>query len=313
MQTSRIIAIINPAAGKYTDEKAVLNQLKKSYPGITCCIPENSVQLKEKTEQALAEGYSHILAVGGDGTIHQVINGFFDQKGNLINPEAILEIYPLGTANDFVRSIISTGDHPATTDSSKKYDVGYIEVTDTAGKNIRKYFINVCDAGIGARVASRVNAPSFHKRGIFKYLAEALLCAWTFQPQKVTIEIDSKKIDKEVKMIAFANSTTFGDGLQIAPQAHPDDGLLDVVIIGNLNYLTGLRYLWALVRKKTFSHKEIQYYRAKNAAIDTSEKMLIEADGEIIGYTPCRAGICPAKLPIRIQPHHQQIKSGSND
>lgn len=294
MTEKRVFAIINPRAGNSTCREEITNRFRRSYSNLSCSFPKNQKQTTHITRQALEEGYDIILTAGGDGTLHDVVNGFFTTNGTLINPKALLELCPSGTANDFVRSL------PEENDRINKCDVGILHTSSISENNSPRFFINICDIGLGALIASRVNSPGAAKRNFSRYIAEALRQGLFYKAQPVTLQADNKEFKKKVKMIAVANGTTFGNGLCIAPQANPCDGFFDLVILGDINYFSGLKYLWHLTRGRFFKHPEVEYHRVKTVKVSTPEKMIIEADGEIIGSGSFKASILPRKLPLRI-------------
>jgi YegS/Rv2252/BmrU family lipid kinase len=252
-------------------------------------------------QQATDDGCPVIIAVGGDGTIHEVINGMLASKR--YSRDAIrLAILPNGTGNDFARNIHSSKktDHlfqRLQQGRTRTIDIGHAQYADVQGIPAEHYFINVMDVGLGGCVAKRVNQ---FKKSRWSFLAyqRAIISSLPFyRKQLVNVSSDNLSYHGPALSIVIANGRWFGNGLCIAPEAELDDGQLEVTLLGNVGFFEYLWYLPLVLRGKKIQHKEVRYNKTNHLSIDTPNSPL-ELDGEFLGYTPCNITIVPRAIEL---------------
>lgn len=249
------------------------------------------------TRDAIASGSDRILAVGGDGTLNEVIHGILSSS----RPETPCLLYPAGTGNDWSRSFappVTPEDvrRRITSDEFQLIDAGSIRYTDEEGQKEVRHFINIADAGMGANVVRKVNQRSKWagpQLTFFRAIAETFL---TYRNTMVHAEFDNVKYDGPVRAIVIANGRFFGSGLCIAPDASPSDGLFSIVIIGDVSLFDYLRYLPSLRKGEFIHHPEVKYLAAASVRITSPAMMQIEADGEYLGFLPAQIDVLPAAL-----------------
>ena len=240
------------------------------------------------------EGYTHLIAIGGDGTVHELINGVMKN----FNEEVIVGVLPFGSANDFVKSA-KPPNHlvdlfRAITDGKSIYiDIGKIEHQGGVS-----YFNNIADFGIGAEVVKRVNSSSKlfgAKLTFFKAIVESF-----FSYVNKTIVCKTPEWTKEGKMnsIVVANGKYFGNGMCIAPNAELNDGKFEVVVIGDISTRDYLKNMNGVQSGKELNHPKVQYLSANRLEISSTEKCGIEADGEFIGYAPATVSLEVEKIRL---------------
>jgi diacylglycerol kinase (ATP) len=243
-------------------------------------------------------GYDVILSAGGDGTMHQVVNGIIAQD----KARPIVGLIPLGSGNDLARSLGVTAD-PARIISQiesktvKDIDVGIANVHDVNGNPVTRYFINECSMGMGPEVVRRVNKGG--GRGLSARLMYTRAIIMTFlrlRPEKIKVKADGFSWSGKSRVMAIANGKSFGHGNYIAPGARMDDGLLDVFVAGNPPLLRFLLLLQALKRPRESSNKYLSYARTLRAEVSGDRPLPIEADGEPVGFSPLKCGIAKTKL-----------------
>ena len=254
------------------------------------------------TQRILKEGYTHIIAVGGDGTMNEVINGFFS-NGQLINSEAELALFSHGTGGDLIRTLqISRGIEgflKILRQGQKRWiDVGEVLFQNEQRQQIKRYFLNVADVGLGGETVALVNKQSKLLGGKLSFLVGSVLSILRYRNKVMNCEIDGKLIyeGRRLNSIMVANGRFIGGGMMIAPHAELDDGLFDVVCLGDFSTLT---LLWHLPKIYKGTHLEIPgvtVHRGQSVVITTVEKALLDIDGEQPGQTPLTFTIHPKAL-----------------
>jgi diacylglycerol kinase (ATP) len=248
--------------------------------------------------QAAGEARDSLLVVvGGDGTVNEVVNG-------VAGTEAEIAILPAGTGEDFGAThgipdrfddavrVVLAGD-------TRSIDVGRVEFA--GGGN--RFFANVGSAGMSGAVARRANAMTkvLGGRATFFYALTREFLAW--QNTEVTVEIDGG-VRREGPMhdVIVANGRFHGGGMKLAPDARQDDGLFDVVLIGDVDKLDFLTTAPKLYSGRYLSHPKVEPLRSATVVIDAAGPLPLEVDGEPIGTTPARFEIVPAALRLRVPP-----------
>ena len=254
----------------------------------------------EARQLAARAGRRPVVAVGGDGTAHEVLNGLLGGDG-LARPR--LGVLQCGTGSDWQRTAPGPP-HPdqvaawLSRDRWRPIDVGRLE--STAG---RRYFLNAADVGIGAAVVRRAEGGPRALGGTINFLGAAVVSLMLHRNAPVRMEIDGGPVQSlRVRTIAVANGAYFGGGMWIAPSARPDDGRLDVVVIGDVSRWLGLRSLPLLYRGTHGRLAQVRFATARQVAIEADEPIGIEADGELAGETPATFAIVPNAVEILAWP-----------
>jgi len=267
---------------------------------------EKPFQAAEISRAAIKEGSELIVGVGGDGTMNEISNGFFENK-KIINPKVALGIVPSGTGCDFSRSLnIPSGLKNAlrviTQASSSMIDIGKIRFRDYSNKKHERFFLNIADFGIGGEVLNKMNL-KMAKRKTSSYLRSAVTTLITYKSKRVRIKIDNMQIPFNEYLIgAISNGKIFGKGMKIAPYAKLDDGLFDVVLVESMKLLEFCRNILKIYSGSHLSHPKVSLIRGKKIEItpESSEKdVLIEADGELIGKLPATFEIIPQSFLVK--------------
>ncbi len=301
--------IVNPESNKGRTRKK-WEQIKEA---LKTFIKEFKYEFTEKPEQAteisraaLRGGSEMIVGVGGDGTINEIANGFFEGK-NLINPHAVLGIVPSGTGCDFSKSlrIPSSLKHALkvlTQAPSPAIDIGKASFLNHEGNNEERYFLNVADFGFGGEVLERMNQ-NRTKRKAASYLKSTLSTFFGYQNKTIKLKIDDEEIPRGEYLIgAVSNGRIFGKGMKIAPDAKLDDELFDIVLVKGMRVMEFLMNVWRIYAGTHLSHPKILLHRGKKIEAipeDTKEDVLIEIDGEQVGKLPAVFEIIPRSIPIK--------------
>ncbi|MGE0550266.1 MAG: diacylglycerol kinase family protein [Kofleriaceae bacterium] len=259
------------------------------------------------TREALRAGAERVIAVGGDGTVNEVVNGFF-ADGAPIAPDAAFGLIPFGTGGDFRRTLQLPNAVPAAAaviaaNRRKHIDIGKITfvptATQTPGSHAVRMFANVASFG-SSGVISRMVEDSGKRLGKLSFLAATLRTTWSYQNQRIQLVFDGNdRVEATLNTVAIANGRYFGGGMKIAPNAELDDGSFDVVAIGDLSFA---KVLTSSPRIYTGSHITMPEVSSRRAwvveaePIDRATVVDLEIDGEAPGRLPAKFEVMPTAL-----------------
>ncbi len=255
--------------------------------------------------RALKDGVGWLAAAGGDGTIHEVVNGYFDHAGNL-HPKSPLSFLPCGRGNDWLRTLgASTNLFEMIEDlvRARVYhvDVGYARFMNLEGEMAEEMFINIAEAGMGANALARLERGAILKRLPIPYLASAVIAALNYSPRRLQMILDGRTAISTEPLLSLiaANGCYFGAGMHCAPMARPDDGLLEVISIGDFGKTEIILSLPRFISGTYLGKRRIKHLSVKTIELSCAEKMLLELDGEPVGTLPATLGILPRALQLR--------------
>jgi YegS/Rv2252/BmrU family lipid kinase len=240
--------------------------------------------------------------VGGDGTLNEAANGLMRAGAGATE----LATIPLGTGMDFVRTYGIPAEfegavRTAVEGSSRAIDLGRVSYRTWDGDEAERYLANVGSAGMSAAVAQRANAMSktLGGRATFFYALVRVFLQW--QNTLVTVALDDGE-PREARLhdVIVANGQWHGGAMRLAPEAQPDDGLFDVVLIGDVTKWDFVTTAPGIYRGTYLAHPKVELVRAGAVAVDARERLPIELDGEQVGTTPARFEIAPLALRVRV-------------
>jgi len=220
-----------------------------------------------------------LIAVGGDGTINEVLNGMMQVPF----PPPLLGAITIGTGNDFAKGVDLKGNLkefiPALLEKRKRtLDVARLDTND-----FHYYFLNIADAGFGGKVVQILEKQRKYLGGITFYGLAILRAFFFFRKPVLSIQTDDFNYEGSVMMVAICNGSVFGQGLVINPQALPNDGILNITILGKVGIFHYIRNIGKLKRGEWINHPEVIYITAKNVDIKVLKgRALAEIDGEFI-------------------------------
>lgn len=287
--------IVNPAAGRGKVKEGldhlvqVLNAAQISYDMVMTETAGHGVQLAAVAHR---EGYQGVVAVGGDGTIHEVLNGMIQAGVDKLS----LGIIPMGTGNDLARTLQIPFDlHEAVQVLKKErktaVDLGY----DRDG-----CFSIILGIGFPADVMHHTNTVHNFIKGPLAILFSVYRVLSKLRSYKVKIQLDHEWIEEEVMGVFILNTRFTGGGMQIVPTAVHNDGLLDMMI---LKKMTRWDMIWTIPKVysgKHLNHPKVSFYRSKSIEIESAEPMLKVFDGNIQGQTPLKTHVMPKQLSVII-------------
>lgn len=299
--------IVNPESSKGETRKRwaqIKEALKSFIREFRFEFTEKPLQAIEITRDSIKEGYEFIVGIGGDGTVNEIANGFFENE-TLVNPDATMGIIPSGTGNDFVKSLripkrIKDAIKHLKEGKVLKIDAGKVRFIDHNGNESTRFFLNVADFGIGGEVVKRVNKKEVSKRGKWAYWKALFESAVKFRGCKVKVFVGENEITKNFFIGAIANGKIFGGNMLIAPNASLEDGLFDIVLVENISFLELLKNGIKLIKGTHLTHPKVQFFRDKVIkAFPEEGNVLIELDGEQPGFLPAVFEIVPATIRVK--------------
>ncbi|HZK57737.1 MAG TPA: diacylglycerol kinase family protein [Clostridia bacterium] len=270
--------IVNPTAGK--------GRAKKTIPIIKKIMEDNKCNYQIKVTEKAGDGqlfaekakigdYSVIVSVGGDGTLHEIVNG-------MAGGAQKLGIVPAGTGNDFARSI----DMPFNTEDAIENLIWGKATSIDLGRLNGEYFINFCSVGLDALIAEEANRIKKYFSSTYSYIIGVVKALGKFKSIKAELVIDNKKYDEEIMLVAVCNGAYYGGGMNIAPQAKVFDGQFDICVVRKMSKLKLLFLFPTIFKGEHIKYDEVKIYRGKNVQVFSREDMHVNADGDIVYSRP---------------------------
>jgi len=262
--------------------------------------------LTELARRAVDEGAELLVVVGGDGSVHEVVNGMVENGGPLA-ADAVLGVVAAGSGCDFVRSFGLPGDavqaaaHLAG-DQVRPIDVGTVTFTDQTDQGVTRTrcFVNIAEAGLGGAVVARAaGLKAGRLLGGARYAAGFWLTLPRFRPAAVRLDANGQYHAWRAFNVVVANCRFYGGGMQISPNSDPGDCLLDILV------MTGPKSDSFTTLPKVYSgahlpHRNIAELRAAQLSIEAEPGFQVEADGELLGVTPASFGIIPGAIRLKV-------------
>ncbi|MEA2505784.1 MAG: diacylglycerol kinase [Actinomycetota bacterium] len=285
-----MVLICNPRAGGGGAARAMaevrrhLENRELAYDVVFTQRPGHATEL---TRQALDRGCKFVVAVGGDGTIHEVVNGLI-QDDRAVDPDAVMGVVAAGTGADFIKTfgIPSMPGHAvAHLDGPQSFpiDVGKITYTQDEVTAIR-YFANIAEVGLGASVVDRA-ARLPRLLGPTRYVVAYWLTLRGHKPAEVTVDLVDRSYTGPMNNLVVANGQFFGGGMKIAPRAAPTDGVFDIQI-EHASKWEEIAVMPRVYSGQHVPHPDIFEAKRVRASIQSVPALQIEADGELLGRTP---------------------------
>jgi len=276
--------VVNPHSGN--------SNFKKSWGKITYILKLKNINFSYSfteyrkhevilVDKAIEQGYRNIISVGGDGTLHHVVNGIMKQR-YIKTSKIKLGVIPLGTGNDWIRTYNIPNSIEKSIDVILKnttvlQDIGCITLLN--GK--KEYFNNLAGTGYDGYVVKNLNY--LKKMGSLAFLVSGLYSLFSYKKTKYKIIINNKTINEQCLMILFGICKYSGGGLRVTKDPNPKDGLLDITIVKNISFLDLLFNIPKLYNGDIIHHRKVTNYKTRELKILDNYNSTIEADGEIIG------------------------------
>lgn len=256
-----------------------------------------------RTKQAVEQGYGLIMAAGGDGTVNQVVQGIMYEYGKTSTLPA-MGIVPLGSGNDFARMMGVPADPERLAESLSKPQFKWVDVgciTYLPPANVPpQYFINIADAGMGPYVVKHVLDSGRPFGSVVSYYMAILKTFFTYKPVQMEVRSPLWQWKGKTRVVAVANGKYFGNGLCIAPDAQPDDGVLHCTIVEDVSVLDFILQNVRLRRGKRINHPKVSYHEAEWVEMCAQQPAYLEADGEWAGALPVRIDLLKKSLKVLV-------------
>lgn len=306
MSDTSWIAVINPNAGggKVAREWPVLSNLLKDKGFVfEEMFTTHRYHAVELVIYALKRGFRNFISVGGDGTLHEVVNGIFYQKEVPVD-EVTLAVLPAGSANDWTRMYKIPKDYDRAVDTiiegrTVRQDIARIEYSQAGVRNSR-YMVNVAGIGLDANICYRCNiAKNKGDSGEMAYVKAAFkaLLGRTCTPAKVVVDGRSFFSGKMFS-VAFGIGKYSGGGMMQVPDAVADDGLVNVMVAAKVSKIKFLLLFKSLFKGIIYKVKEVSHIMAKRVTVITRRPDRVEIDGEVVGTTPMTLEVIPQALRV---------------
>ncbi|MBX2875571.1 MAG: diacylglycerol kinase family lipid kinase [Saprospiraceae bacterium] len=299
--TANWYIIINPAASGGKAGKlwpAIEQELLSANVVFTTAFTTYSREATLLAKQAIEGGCRHLMAVGGDGTNNEVINGIL-QQSTVPSAEVLYCLLPVGTGNDWIKTHGIPRGRKAwlqmfLTGHESQQDIGWVDFRDE-GEEKRHYFANVAGLAYDAFVVHYVELMKTHLANKLVYLWVVLRCLWQYQLQKAKLRFKDQTVEDFFYTINIGVCRYSGGGMQFVPHADPADGLLALTFAGKLKKWQVILNTYRFYNGSIGSHPLVHTDQVKTLAIETAGTLL-EVDGEFLGETPAQFGITTKAL-----------------
>ena len=247
----------------------------------------------------MTSGAKRVVVVGGDGSVNEAVNGIAGAE------DVELAIIPRGTGWDFVRGIgiprrLDDAVATALRGEVRALDLGRATYRTWAGGEQQAYFANVASAGISGAIARRANDTSKALGGKVSYYWATLSVYVGWQTDVMRVSVDDERREGRMIDVVVANGRYIAGGMMLCPQAVADDGLFDVLLIGDVTTRDLLFVLPKTYRGKHLPHPRLELLRGRTITLEADEPLPVELDGEQPGTTPVRFEIVPKALRVRV-------------
>ena len=295
--------IVNPVAGAYST--------RRKWPLISKLLERIGISFDFEYTQGVGHaielaqaaasdgGYRYLVAVGGDGTVNEVANGILHSTAA---DSTALGIVSTGTGSDFVRSVgiprrYTDACSCLTSQRRLTIDVGVVEC-QIGGRISQRFFVNTAGVGFDAAVVEKTERVPKYFGGTIPYLAGLTRTLFGYHNKPIVARVGDEVVGGKVLNVVVANGGYFGGGMHVAPEADLGDSLLDVLVIGDMGKFELLRALPTVYKGTHVNHPKVSMKKASRVTIESPERILVYADGELLGECPASFWVVPAALSI---------------
>lgn len=319
MSRSGTRVVLNPHAGGCRDEAACREELARLRDA-EIRATEGPGHARTLARDAVEAGFDRVVAAGGDGTVHEVVNGLAADLGSVA-----LGVAPLGTADDFARSLDLPDDLPSAVDvllrdARRPLDVmemsgppdGPASAADeregdeearggTDGPEALRHGVNVLVGGFGGEVGEDLDEEAKRHRGSLAYLGSALRELPRLPSFRASLEVDGRAVDRELVNLVVANGRFTGGHIPVAPDARLDDGQLQIVLLAAAGLGELARAATRIVAGQRVEGGPVTRLVAREVVVRSEPPMRFRCDGEAAGSTPLRVRVLHRALPVVVR------------
>ena len=286
---TRVALLVNPTSGKGRGARAgteAAGRLREHGAQVDVIVGENGADASELAARAVARGYDALVAVGGDGMVHLVLQA-------VAGTGTPLGIVAAGSGNDFARLLgIAAHAYAAAADVVA---AGKVRTVD-AGRVGDRWFAGVLSSGFDSNVNERANRMRW-PRGAMRYNVAIVAELRVFHAVPFRIRLDGMLLEREAMLVAVGNGTSYGGGMQVAPGALVDDGLLSVTVLGKLGKVEFLRVFPTVYKGTHVNHPAVSVHTARTVELE-APGVVAYADGEYVGPLPCTVTCVPGAFQV---------------
>ncbi len=292
----KIVVILNPTSGRGRGEaqRKTLHRLMDSAANASPHPVEWEIFRTSArgdatllAKHASDAGADIVVAAGGDGTCGEVVNG-------IAGTEAHFGVIPLGTGNDFARTIGVYGSLETAVDILFSEHTRLVDL----GRIGDHWFLNVAGCGFDAKVAERVNRGYRRLNDSMAYIAGVMQTLISFKSPRFKLTMDGSVYESDGMLCTIANAPSYGGGMRVAPDALIDDGVLDICFLNKTGRIEFLRAFPRVFKGTHVTHPKVKMFRVKRGRVEATPPMPILVDGEVIGETPVDFEVVPCALKI---------------
>jgi diacylglycerol kinase (ATP) len=290
------LVIVNPASGggrALRAEPEVASLLASRGYSAQFVHSKSSEDIRELAARAAAGGFRTVVALGGDGAFHHLVEGI---RGTNV----VAGFFPAGNGNDIARSLGIPLDPVEAANSFLRGQPCSVDLVRVRfGDGSVAYYMGAGGMGLDAEAAHLANTRFRTWPGVTRYLAGAFTIFFREPLLNVSVEMDGASWSGRALFVAVANATSYGSGVRIAPQAEMDDGLLDVVIVGDVGLLRLLEAISIVLTTGDLrGFPEVTRYRCRRVALRADRAARVHGDGEALGVAPAEFEILPAAIRV---------------
>ncbi len=282
---NKTCVILNPAA-RSERARRWAERLRTICGDAFFCATVGAGDAEHRARSAVADGFDRIVAAGGDGTIHEVVNG-------IAGSDAALGLMPMGTMNVFANEL----GLPAN-DLGRCWEIiraGKTRMVDLPAAN-KKHFVQLAGVGLDAQVVKETSLAFKRNFGPLSYLISAAQIA-ARRPPRLLIESEDA-LTEEGSFVLVGNGRLYGGPFPFFKHAVIDDGLLDVLVFKQLGYLELIKYLQNVIFTSGITTREVEYFQTARLRVSSAEEVPVELDGELVGVCPVEFRVQPRRLKV---------------
>lgn len=302
-------AIVNPAANKGSAARrwsAIEAELRARLGRVEPLFTNAPGHATALTREAIAGGARRIIAVGGDGTVNEVLNGMLDPGGRLIAPDSVLCPVPAGTANELCRALGHLARPAAAFDaaagsSSRPVDLVRVRCRGLDGADVQRFGFLIVSLGSAATISYRTSRSAWLKKlGQIAYLLMTPVVTLGYRHRAVAIAVDGGAPEtRRIVTGMIGNTENGGGGMRLVPGAAFDDGVLDLIEIGDIPRLTLLLGLMPKLYSGAHAdHPKVRMTRGRSFRFDSDADTLVDVDGETVGRLPLEVSVLPRAFNV---------------
>ena len=306
---AKVAVIVNPAAHKGGAAKrwpAIEAELTARLGPFKPHVTQAPGHATELARGALADGARRIVAVGGDGTVNEVLNGLLDSSGRLSAPDAVLCPVPAGTANELCRALGHLADPRRAYDaaagpSTRAIDLLHVRCTGLDGRSVERFGYLIVSLGAAATISHRTSQSRWVKKlGGIAYLLMTPPVTLGYRNRAVAITVDGvTEGSRPIFTAMVGNTENGGGGMKLVPGARFDDGILDLIEMGDVTPLAMLTTVLPKVYSGAHAHHpKVRMSRGTSFRFESAVETLVDLDGETVGRLPLEVSVIPKAFAV---------------